>query len=197
MYRVAVVIALLLLPSTAYGSPLSQAILRCNPSLGRRAEAYARLLGSEAASHGFDAMVGVSLICHESRWRAGAISKDGEDYGLGQIRARYIGRCIMDPDPVSAPSPGCLADKTALLDGESNIRRTADIIMRWKRLCRTKAGSGAAKHWLAGYGGLSRPSQRTWCGRRRVRGRWVELNHKVVQEVLRLRQQLLRPPRST
>jgi hypothetical protein len=170
---------------------LSIAILLCNPGRGQ-ADSYATLLHRESIRHGFDAMTATALICHESRWSSGAASRDGEDYGLGQIRARYIGGCKGDLDPVRNPSDACLRTKGMLLDGESNLRLTADTIMRWKRLCRTKAGSASEKHWLAGYGGLSRPSQGTWCGRRRIRGRWVDLDHRVVQEVLSLKRQLSR-----
>jgi hypothetical protein len=177
---------------------LSIAILLCNPMLNHgTASSYGRMLDSESISHGFDGMTAASLICHESGWRAGAVSPDGEDYGLGQLRARYIGKCAGDFDPVRAPSPGCVATKAMLLDGATNIRLVADHIMRWKRLCRTRSGSGAAKHWLTGYGGLSRPSLGEWCGRRRSQGRWVEVVHHKVKEILSIRRRLARglPPR--
>jgi heme A synthase len=100
-------------------------------------------------------------------------------------------------DPVHEPSPGCMATKAMLLDGGVNIRLMADHIMRWKRTCKTEAGSGAQKHWLAGYGGMSRPTRGEWCGRRRTQGRWVEVFHRKVQEVLDIRRRLARglPPR--
>ena len=176
---------------------LSIAILLCNPALGHgMADSYGRLLDAESARHGFDGLTAVSLVCHESGWRAGAISPDGEDYGLGQIRARYIGQCAHDSDPLRSPSPGCMAVKAGLLDGATNIRLMADHIMRWKRLCKTEAGSGASIRWLAGYGGLSRPTLGEWCGRRRIRGRWAEAVHPKVLEVLNIRRRLARglPP---
>jgi hypothetical protein len=173
-------------------------ILLCNPTIAPRAAgSYARLLYAESQSHSFDAVTAAALICHESGWRPGAVSPDGEDYGLGQIRARYIGECARDLDPVSSPSPGCIAVKSRLLDGESNIRLMADHIMRWKGICRNRAGSGRARHWLAGYGGLSRPSQNQWCGRQRRGGRWTEVVHPKVREIMVLRSRLAKglPPR--
>jgi len=177
---------------------LSIAILLCNPALGHgTADSYGRLLDAESVRHGFDALTAVSLICHESGWRAGAVSPDGEDYGLGQIRARYIAFCRNDSDPVRDPSPGCRATKAMLLDGATNIRLMADHIMRWKRLCRTEVGSESERHWVAGYGGLSNPARGEWCGRRRSQGRWVEVVHRKVSEVLELKRRLSRglPPR--
>jgi hypothetical protein len=182
---------------------LALVILLCNPGMGRStADGYGRLLTAEASRHGFDALDAAALICHESRWRAGAVSPDGEDFGLGQIRARYVGACVLDSDPVGHPSPGCVAVKATLLDGSSNIRRMADLIMRWTKVCRRKAGSGRARQWLAGYGGMSRPSESRWCGRRRQATRWVEETEPKVQEILTLRRRLARglpplPPRTS
>src|SRR5690606_21380244 len=67
----------------------------------------ARALQQQATAHDFDPLTGVSLIAHESRFNPKAISKNGEDYGLAQIRARYIGDCRKDQDPLRAPSQAC------------------------------------------------------------------------------------------
>jgi len=172
---------------------IAVAILLCQPGLGNRvASRYAGVLADEARQHRFDPMTAAALICHESHWLAGAVSRDGEDYGLGQVRARFIGACRADLDPVSSPSPSCLATKASLLDPVYNIRVVAEQIERWKRLCRSKTGRRATdQQWLSGYGGLSRPAQGTWCGLRRSKGRWVALpTAKVVLQVLRYRRLL-------
>src|SRR5580692_12275969 len=92
------------------------------------ARRYARVLQEEATRNDFDPFTAVAIIHFESRWRPGAVSPDGEDYGLGQIRARWFGACRDDADPVHDPSPGCRAAKSALLAGETNLRRMSVII---------------------------------------------------------------------
>ena len=182
---------------------IAVAILLCQPSIGQvRASSYASLLVSEAGRHRFDPMVAVALVCHESRWRPGAVSADGEDYGLGQLRARFMGGCVGDADPVFHPSEKCRAAKVALLDPANNLRLMAEHIGKWQQICRLKTGRRAsAHHWLAAYAGLSSPSKGVWCGQsnRLKAGKWVDLpRHKVVSEVLQFRKLLsigLPPPR--
>jgi hypothetical protein len=177
---------------------LIAAILLCNPGIGHgAARAYASALDAQAHRHGFDGMTAAALICHESRWVASAVSRDGEDYGLGQIRARYVGACSHDEDPVGSPSAACSSEKARLLDPLNNIRLMAGHIVRWKRTCRAQTGQASERQWLAGYAGVSRPKAREWCGLRRTGRRWTPLHHPKVQEVLEFRRLLAsgQPPR--
>ena len=124
---------------------------------------YAAALQNEAKEHGFDPLTGVALIQRESRWLPGVVSADGEDYGLAQIRARYIGACRSDPDPVHAPSEACKAVKQSLLDGAYNIRVMATLITRNRELCKAKTGTASFDQWLASYEGRNYPGQDRWC----------------------------------
>jgi hypothetical protein len=124
---------------------------------------YATALQNEAKEHGFDPLTGVALIQRESRWLPGVVSADGEDYGLAQIRARYIGACRSDPDPVHAPSEACKAVKQSLLDGAYNIRVMATLITRNRELCKAKTGTALFGQWLASYEGRNYPGQDRWC----------------------------------
>jgi hypothetical protein len=174
---------------------IAAAIGLCSPSMSKpSATAYARVLRAEAESHYFDPLSGVAIIWHESGWRSGAISRDGEDFGLGQIRARFIGACTKDADPIGAPSPGCRAVRASLLDGAYNIRLMAKQITRWRKLCRKKTGRPALFHrWLQGYGGYSKPKRGLWCGQQKSKGRWRDKpTPRQVQVILQCRRQLIR-----
>jgi hypothetical protein len=124
---------------------------------------YARVLSEEAVKRAFDPLTGVAIIHFETRWRPGLVSPDGEDYGLGQIRGRFLSACRGDADPVGDPSEGCKAAKATLLVGETNIRRMAAIITANRGLCKEKTGNADLPRWLAGYEGLSSPARDRWC----------------------------------
>jgi hypothetical protein len=140
------------------------AILLSRPNMPvAEATHYARVLSKEAVAHDFDPLTAVAIVHFESRWRPNVVSPDGEDYGLGQIRARWTSGCRDDADPVHAPSPACVAAKSALLVGDNNIHRMAVIITANRDLCKEKTGKGDLPRWLAGYEGLSVPSRERWC----------------------------------
>lgn len=140
------------------------AILLSRPALPpAEVTRYAKLLDVEARKHDFDPLTAVAIIHFESRWQPGAVSPDGEDWGLGQIRARWLGACRGDADPVREPSEACMAAKQGLLVPENNLRRMSAIITANRELCKAKAGAGDLPHWLAGYAGLSKPSLDVWC----------------------------------
>lgn len=124
---------------------------------------YASALQYQAKEHGFDPLTGVALIHRESRWFPRAVSPDGEDHGLAQIRARFIGACRTDPDPVNAPSEACEAVKRSLLDGVYNIRVMATLITRNREHCRAKTGTALFDQWLASYEGRNYPGKDRWC----------------------------------
>jgi hypothetical protein len=137
---------------------------------------YAHALNASAREYDFDPLTAVAIIHFETRWRPNLISSDGEDYGLGQVRARFLGPCRDDEDPVNAPSEGCKAAKASLLDGTVNIRRMATIISANRDLCREKTGTAKAFQWLAGYQGRNQPSKDVWC--KPAEGTWRVLAYR-------------------
>lgn len=140
------------------------AILLSRPGMPLpEARRYARVLQEEASSHDFDPLTAVAIVHFETHWQPGLVSPDGEDYGLGQIRARWWGACRDDADPVHDPSPGCRAVKASLLVGENNLRRMSVIITANRELCKDKTGTAKLPQWLAGYEGLNFPSRDRWC----------------------------------
>jgi hypothetical protein len=174
------------------------AISFANPSLStKQAEIYAKVLQKEAVARKFDPFTGVAIIQHESRWRPGVISPDGEDYGLGQVRARYARGCRNDADPVNNPSATCKAAKRRLLNGSFNIRRMSSGITSWRKLCRKTTGRPALFHrWLHGYGGMAKRQGRRWkhiCGQRRTKRGWRDLpKRKSLLEIINYRKKLIR-----
>lgn len=143
---------------------LVSAILLSRPSMApSEAARYAATLNEVARDHDFDPLTAVAIIHFETRWQPSLVSPDGEDYGLGQVRARFVEGCRGDEDPVNAPSEACRAAKAALLDGSANIRRMASIITANRELCRERTGTAWAPQWLAGYQGYNSPRRERWC----------------------------------
>ncbi len=136
---------------------LVTAILWSRPSMPKpEAERYAAILQEEAKKHGFDPLVGVAIVHHESSWRPSVVSADGEDYGLGQLRVRFIGACRDDADPLGAPSDACKADKQRMLQAESNLRAMGGLIGSNIAYCKKlHKDGGATKRWLASYQGYN------------------------------------------
>ncbi len=143
---------------------LVSAILMSRPSMPRvEAARYATVLDQVALEHDFDPLTAVAIIHFETHWYPSLISADGEDYGLGQVRGRYLSACRDDADPVGAPSAACQAAKANLLDGAFNIRRMATIITANREMCRERTGTALAPQWLAGYQGYNSPGSDRWC----------------------------------
>lgn len=143
---------------------LVSAILLSRPGMPKeQATRYAEALNQAAKTHDFDPLLAVAIIHHESRWYPSMVSADGEDFGLGQVRARFMGACRDDLDPVNDPSEACRAAQTSLLDGHVNIQRMAGIIAANRALCKAKTGKAQAAQWLAGYQGYNDPDHNRWC----------------------------------
>jgi hypothetical protein len=127
------------------------------------AERYARALREQAELHDFDPLTGVAIISHESRFQPEVRSKSGEDYGLAQIRARYIGACKGTRDPVRHPTAACREEQKRLLVPEENIKQMALLIARNRKFCQSKVGSSTLARWLASYQGRNNPRKKVWC----------------------------------
>ncbi|TKC99580.1 hypothetical protein [Polyangium fumosum] len=127
------------------------------------ADRYARVLAEVAAARGFDPLVAVAIVHFETQWRPSLVSADGEDYGLGQVRARFAGACREDADPVNAPSEACQRVKDSLLDGATNLRRMGGIIAANMEFCKAKTGSAKTERWLSGYQGYGDPERGRFC----------------------------------
>ena len=149
------------------------------------ARRFAEALQKQAKVHDFDPFTGVSMIFHESSFNPSAISRDGEDYGLGQIRARFIGGCKHTESPVQAPTPACKKEKERLLVPEENIRVMAELITRHRKYCKKKVGSALFARWLASYQGRNNVRKRRYC--KPGKGTWKVINHrkKLIRELYR------------
>jgi hypothetical protein len=160
------------------------AILMSRPEMPvADAERYARVLQAEAKAHDFDPLTGVAIIHFESGWQPRTVSASGEDYGLAQIRARYIGACRADSDPLREPSPECRKVKRELLEPENNIRTMAQLITNNRKLCKEKTGSPAFARWLASYQGLNFPKQNRWCVPKAKTWQVIRYREKLIRAV--------------
>jgi len=171
------------------------AIQNVSPTVSTpRATSYAKAIQTQAHKRHIDPFTIVSIIHHESRFRASAISPDGEDYGLGQVRARYLRQCRKDKDPLRKPSPACNAAKNRLLIGAINIRYVAQAIGSWRATCRRLTNRPALFHrWLHGYGGMGNLKRGIICGQKKKRGKWTDLpKRRQVRTIIRLQRRLAR-----
>lgn len=140
------------------------------------AQRFATALQQSAQSHDFDPLTGVAIIRHESRFRPRAVSPNQEDYGLAQIRARYVGACRDDADPLRRPSAACRAEKQRLLDPDANIQRMAELIAYNRSFCKRKLGSTELARWLASYQGRNDARTKRWCTP--GKGTWSVINYR-------------------
>lgn len=142
-----------------------------------QAASYAQVLQVEAKDHDFDPLTGVAIIFTESSFNPKAVSRNGEDLGLAQIRARYVGDCIRTKDPVKKPTPACQREKDRLLEPAANIRKMAELITRNRKFCKKKVGSAKFHRWLASYQGRNKPSKKIWC--KPGKGTWKVINLRL------------------
>jgi hypothetical protein len=148
---------------------------------------FATALRDQAKVHDFDPFTAVAMIHSESRFNHLAISPDNEDYGLGQIRARFIGACKSADSPVDHPSDGCLTQKERLLVPEENIRILSELISRHRQLCQRKVRSTKFPHWLASYQGRNDVKLKRFC--KPAPETWKVVNYRtwIIQELYKRR----------
>ena len=147
------------------------------------ATTYATALQAEAQRNDFDPLTGVAIIHRESRFHARAVSPDGEDYGLAQVRARHFGACAKDKDPVRHPSAACRAVKQRLLEPAENIRVMSELITMHRKICRQKTGNSGLQHWLASYQGSNSAKEGRWCTPSEGSQTVAEYRERLVREI--------------
>lgn len=150
------------------------------------AQRFATALHEQAQVHDFDPLTGVAMIFHESSFNPRAVSKNGEDWGLAQIRARYIGDCKKSTSPVRNPTPECKAQKQRLLEPEENIRVMAELITRHRKLCRDKVGANSLPNWLASYQGRNSAREQRWCAPAPATWKIIAFRDRLIQKLYKL-----------
>jgi hypothetical protein len=151
---------------------------------------YAVALQAEAERNQFDPLTGVAIIHRESQFHPEAVSPDGEDFGLAQIRARHIGACQKTRNPRRAPTEACRAVKESLLDPAENIRVMGEIISMHRKLCRQKAGRASLLGWLASYQGSNSVKENRWCKPTDGAYRVVRYRDRLVYEMKKRAQEI-------
>lgn len=172
------------------------ALLSLRPSVpAPAAQAWSKTIQKVAADRDIDPFTLLAIFWHESHLHPGVVSPDGEDFGLGQIRARYLKGCRRDMPAAKDMSASCMAVKARLMDPTYNIALVAKVITKKRAACREITGRSAKFHrWLAAYGGVTRSKgHRTTCGQRKVKGKWRDTaRHPGVQAIIRCRNQLVK-----
>ena len=148
-----------------------------------QATVIARALQSEAQAHDFDPLTGVAIIKHESGFDPRAVSHSKEDYGLAQIRARYIGACKGNKDPVEHPTRACRLEQQRLLEPRYNIQVMAELITRNRAFCKKKVGSAQFHRWLASYQGRNYPRQKRWCAPGDATWQVIEYRKQLIRQL--------------
>lgn len=179
---------------------VAKAIGITQPGLSLRTrKGWAKILIRTAKKNNFDPFTGVAIIAHESHWRPSVISRDGEDFGFGQVRARYAAGCDSSIPAAQDNSASCNAVKARLLSPAFGIRRMGRAITAWRKKCRQVTRRPALfKRWLHGYGGMGKLDKRTgrWkhlCGMKRVGRGWRDLPlRKELREIINHRRMLIR-----
>lgn len=111
------------------------------PAMNNNTNAYyAKTIFKQQIKLGVDPLDVVAIAAHESHWNAKLISPDYEDYGLLQVRSRFV----------SMPA-------AYLLDGATNIRVGTAFILSAKNFCGKELKREATKQeWLSTYQGSKR-----------------------------------------
>lgn len=126
------------------------AIRLLHPGMDGTEEAQAIEAAAKVAR--VDALELVALVEHESRFNRQAVSPDGEDHGLAQVRARFRPACRLD-----LLSADCDAEKKKLTNPAHNlgiVGRTIRLVKegrQWK----TAKRSARTATWIAALGGTS------------------------------------------
>lgn len=172
MMKIAAIVAAILLSQPAMSRPL--------------AASYARTISKEAREHSIDPLTMVAMIHYESRWNASIERNDC--VGLGQICLSTQPECKAGTD-----NNQCESTRLELKNGHHNIKMMASFINMNRDFCKRKTGRAETRHWLASYGGFNEPGRGVYCGRKKVRGRWVDVpTHRLVRRVTDLAQKLRR-----
>jgi len=159
---------------------IAAAIQLSQPGMSaKQAKGYATVVQQEAKKRHFDPFSLVAIIHFESWWKSNAISPSGEDYGLSQIRMRFVGACRKDADPVNNPSKACKAVKASLLSPIYNIRYASAHITRSRAFCRKKVGRATYHGWLAAWQGSHKRGK--WCRKNKHTTLRIKYRGKLVK----------------
>jgi hypothetical protein len=101
---------------------------------------YAKTIYHQQIKYGIDPLDIIAIAAHESHWNQSLISPDNEDWGLMQIRARYV----------KMPAH-------YLLDGNTNIKVGSAFMASAKNFCQKWLKREPRKtEWISTYQGSRR-----------------------------------------
>lgn len=148
-------------------------------------EATAELLVELGRRRHFDPFTLMAIVKHESDWNSNAISKDGRDFGLSQVRSTNFKACREDRS-----SQGCKTIESMLLEWKFNLEFAAMLIEANREYCKRVVGTDLAVYWLNGFTGADSTHGRT-CGHVRHGNKWLPApTPRVVLDILSIRKRL-------
>jgi hypothetical protein len=168
------------------------------PKLPRETKrAWAGSLLRVAKKYDFDPFTAVAIIHNESHWNPQAVSRDGEDFGLGQARARYLEGCDSGQPARDDMSSSCMAVKARLMTPSYSIELLGRSINLWRTTCHKATGRKALlKRWLHGYGGmgkLKKGEPTILCGMKKTGHRWRDIPLRPeLRRIISYRKMLIR-----
>lgn len=137
-------------------------------------QSYARALVKAAKKNDLDAFTLISIIWHESGFRAGAVGDGGEAIGLGQIHYRNL--CASRPE-------SCATARMQLFDPVYNITTVAGVLAAKRKWCREQTGRRVLlPNLLHAYGYNQRKNLK--CNRRKTKKGWM--NERTPPEMARI-----------
>ncbi len=120
------------------------------------AKTYATIIEKQYRKLGTNPFTTIAIIRHESRWNAGLISKDHQDYGLMGVRAKFYGGPAVN-----------------LLNPWYNILAGTGTMWASYQFCEKHLGRAPAEQeWLQCY--------QTGCGKKKTRCRPTKMSTRVV-----------------
>jgi hypothetical protein len=133
----------------------------------RAVDQYVQEIERQSDITGVSSLMFITIITHESQWSERAISKDGLDYGLMQVRAQYYG-----------------GKPELLLNGVTNIKAGGAVITKSIQLCRKfLKREPETQEWLACYTG-SCNNYHNMCRPTRLTQKFMDYETCLEQEVM-------------
>lgn len=106
---------------------------------------YAKTIYRQQVKLGVDPLDTIAIAAHESHWNQTLVSPDYEDWGLMQVRSRFVGM-----------------PAAYLLDGATNIRVGTSFIVSAQNFCEKELKREPTKQeWLSTYQGSKRRCKST------------------------------------
>jgi hypothetical protein len=123
---------------------------------GKEVQELASVIEKAARAARVDPVALVALVEHESHFQTGAVSEDGEDFGLAQVRARFRPACkVLDSRECELEKLRLRTDPAYNLNVIAGVIKTAKKGKEWKR-------NPKIETWVSALAGTSSKHPKVW-----------------------------------